>query len=107
MRKAVRVAAKAVSVISLAVTTLMAVSVALVIAAPSLKPFPVGFAFDLGDRLAGPFENIFATRDLDLYVFANWGLAAVVWLAAGQLLALLLRRASDRPRGRDARPEYH
>ena len=87
-----RTAAKVISVISLVVFGLMVVCIALVVAAPSLDPFPVGFAFDAGRFLAGPFDGLFPSRSVNRYVVTNWGLAAMVWLLIGQAVALLLRR---------------
>lgn len=84
--------AKVISVISLIVFAFMAVCILLVVVAPSLDPFPVGFAFDAGQFMAGPFDGLFPTRSVNSYVVANWGLAAVVWLLLGQAVALLLRR---------------
>lgn len=46
------------SVVSIVVAGLLVVSIVLIIAAPNLQPFPVGNAFDLGDRLADPFDGV-------------------------------------------------
>jgi hypothetical protein len=43
--------------------------------------------------LAGPFNNLFTLDSNKAEKALNWGLAAVVWIAAGRLVArLLLRR---------------
>jgi hypothetical protein len=43
--------------------------------------------------LAGPFNNLFTLDSNKAEKAVNWGLAAVVWIAAGRLVArLLLRR---------------
>ncbi len=84
--------ARVISIISLAVAAFMAICIVLILAAPNLDPFPVGFAFDAGQFLAGPFDGLFPSRSVNSYVVANRGLAAVVWLLLGQAVALLLRR---------------
>ena len=92
--RALEIAARVVSIISIVVAALLVISIVLIIVAPNLDPFPVGYAFDVGDRLAGPFDGVFFIRNVGAYVAANWGLAAVVWLILGQLIALGLRRAA-------------
>lgn len=85
-------AAKVVSLISLIVAAFMAICIVLILVAPGIDRFPIGFAFDAGEFMAGPFDGLFPTRSVKSYVLANWGLAAVVWLLLGQVVALLLRR---------------
>ncbi len=85
-------AATIISAISVVVAGLMVLSILLIVLAPTIRTFPTAFAFDATKWLAGPFDGLFPVRSTDAYVVANWGLAAVVWLAAGQLVALALRR---------------
>jgi hypothetical protein len=48
---------------------------------------------DAAHFLAGPFNNLFTLDSNKAEKAVNWGLAAVVWLVAGRLIArLLLRR---------------
>lgn len=96
------VLARTVSVVSLGVAALLAISIVLILAAPTLKPFPVGYAYDLGDWLAGPFDGLFYIRKLGAYVAVHWGIAAIVWLVLGQLIALALRRGARAARPRPA-----
>lgn len=56
-----------------------------------------------GSMLAGPFKSVFAIHDPKLSMAVNWGLAAVVYLLVGGLIARLIARMA--PRGvRPGRP---
>ena len=48
---------------------------------------------DLGKALVGPFEDLFSIDDAKLSIAVNWGLAALVYLAVGSIIARILRRA--------------
>jgi hypothetical protein len=48
---------------------------------------------DAAGFLAGPFDDLFKLESNKAEVAVNWGVAAVVWLVLGRLVAsLLLRR---------------
>lgn len=48
---------------------------------------------DAAQFLAGPFDGLFTLERNKVEVAVNWGIAAVVWLLLGRLVArLLLRR---------------
>jgi hypothetical protein len=47
---------------------------------------------DAAGVLAGPFDNLFKLDSNKAERAVNWGLAAVVWLALGRLVARLLLR---------------
>jgi hypothetical protein len=47
---------------------------------------------DAAGVLAGPFDNLFKLDSNKAERAVNWGLAAVVWLALGRLVARLLVR---------------
>ena len=55
---------------------------------------------DAGAWLAGPFKSIFSVGSAKTSMAVNWGLAAVVYLVVGSLLAGLLMRAPRRGVGR-------
>jgi hypothetical protein len=58
---------------------------------------------DVGNTLVGPFRNLFKIKGAKLDLAVNWGIAAVVYLIAGTLLASLIARIA--PRGvHTARP---
>ena len=47
---------------------------------------------DAAGVLAGPFDNLFKLDSNKAERAVNWGIAAVVWLALGRLVARLLLR---------------
>ncbi|MCW3015112.1 MAG: hypothetical protein JWO02_2204 [Solirubrobacterales bacterium] len=49
---------------------------------------------DVGRALAGPFDGVFNLNNAKTEIAVNWGLAAVVYLAAGSLITGLLNRAA-------------
>lgn len=51
---------------------------------------------DAGKALVGPFKDIFKIDDPKVAMAVNWGLAAVVYLLVGGLIARLVRRAAVR-----------
>ena len=59
---------------------------------------------DAGAWLVGPFKSIFSVGGANTSMAVNWGIAAVVYLAVGYLLASLFMRAPRRGFGRRVRP---
>lgn len=51
---------------------------------------------DVGKTLVGPFKNIFSVKNPKASIAANWGLAALVWLIVGGLIASLIARVAPR-----------
>jgi hypothetical protein len=49
---------------------------------------------DVARALVGPFKNVFTIKNPKASIAANWGLAAVVWLVVGGLIAGLIARAA-------------
>jgi hypothetical protein len=47
---------------------------------------------DVANFLVGPFENIFSLSNSKVEVAVNYGLAALVYLIIGSIIARLLRR---------------
>jgi hypothetical protein len=60
---------------------------------------------DAGAWLAGPFKNVFTVKNAKEAIALNWGLAALVYLVVGSLLASLIARHVPARFGR-ARPVY-
>jgi hypothetical protein len=48
---------------------------------------------DAANWLVGPFRNVFSVKDAKLNLALNWGLAALVYLLVGGLLASLAVRS--------------
>jgi hypothetical protein len=53
---------------------------------------------DAGQWLVGPFHSVFSVTDAKLNLALNWGLAALVYLILGALLAGLLARGAAQSR---------
>jgi hypothetical protein len=58
---------------------------------------------DAGQWLVGPFKNVFSVKGAKLNLALNWGLALVVYLIVGHLLASLIARLTPRRRFRRTR----
>ena len=52
----------------------------------------VDFILDIGRFLTTPFHNLFPQDDPRQDILVNWGIAAIVYLIVGALLARLARR---------------
>lgn len=52
----------------------------------------VAFVLDVADFLVGPFDGLFTPKDPKLEVVINYGIAAVIYLVVGSLIARLIRR---------------
>lgn len=52
----------------------------------------VSVVLDVADFLVGPFDGLFTPKDEKLEVAINYGIAAVIYLVVGSLLARLIDR---------------
>jgi hypothetical protein len=52
--------------------------------------------YDVGKFLVGPFKNVFSLSNPKANIAANWGLAAVVYLVVGSLIASFIARLAPR-----------
>jgi hypothetical protein len=52
----------------------------------------VSFVLDVADFLVGPVDGLFTPKDPKLEVVINYGIAAVIYLVVGSLIARLIRR---------------
>ncbi len=52
-------------------------------------------AFDVSDKLVGPLDDVFTLKNRKAEVAVNYGLAALVYLVAGRVVARALRRAAQ------------
>jgi hypothetical protein len=91
------VARAAVARVAIVVTTAIAVVLVLAILTVLLEANRsndlVQALRDAASTLAGPFDDLFRLDSNKLERTVDWGLAALVWLALGRLVArLLLRR---------------
>ena len=85
---------------ALAVAVAAVIVIAIILRVVSANPHNVIVSdiHDAGNWLVGPFHNVFSVRDAKLEMGLNWGLAALVYLFVGGLLASLLARGAARSR---------
>jgi hypothetical protein len=51
---------------------------------------------DAARAFVGPFKNIFTIKDAKLAIVVNWGIAAIVYLLVGSIIARLIARIAPR-----------
>jgi hypothetical protein len=79
------------------VVLVIAVAIVLRVAGANPANSVVSDIHDAGRALVGPFKNVFTIKNAKVDLAVNWGVAAIVYLIAGGLLAGLITRV--RPRG--------
>ena len=85
--------ARAVVLIATIVALVLILGIVLVLLNANRSNDIVHAVRDAAHFLAGPFNNLFTLDNNKAEKAVNWGLAAVVWLVVGRLIArLLLRR---------------
>lgn len=94
------VIARVVRLITALAALVIVVAIVLRIASANPGNVIVRDIHDVGKTLVGPFKNVFSIKNPKGAIAANWGLAAVVWLVVGGVIASLIARVA--PRG--ARP---
>ena len=89
---AVRVALARVVTLAAAVVALILVAGILLVVLKANRDNALASTVRDGARaLAGPFDGLFPPKTHKVEVAVNWGIAAVVWYAAGHLIARVLR----------------
>jgi hypothetical protein len=85
--------ARAVILITGAIALVLVAGILLVVLEANRSNELVQFVRDAASLLAGPFDDLFTLDSNKAERAVNWGLAAVVWVALGRLVAgLLVRR---------------
>ena len=84
--------ARAVRLIGSAIAGLIVVGILLVVLDANARNELVQWITDAARWLAGPFHNLFEIDSREWRIAVNWGLAALVYLAASRLIARLLAR---------------
>jgi hypothetical protein len=97
--------ARLVRTVAMVVAAILVVGIILRLVGANSANSIVSDIHDAGNWLAGPFRNIFTVKNAKEAIALNWGLAAVVYLIVGHLLASLLARAGAGRFG-SARPVY-
>jgi hypothetical protein len=84
--------ARAIAVVAAVVALLIVVGIALVVLKANPANSLVSWFHDTAHFLAGPFNGAFKPKDPKVATAVNWGIAALVYLVVGRLIARLLRR---------------
>jgi hypothetical protein len=84
--------ARVVDVVVAVVAALIATGVLLVVLEANRSNTIVDALLDAARWLVGPFDDFFTLDDDKLGVAVNWGLALVVYVLVGRLVASLLRK---------------
>jgi hypothetical protein len=85
--------ARAVMLICGAIAAILVIAILLVVLEANRSNELVQFFRDAASLFAGPLDSLFTLDDNKAERAVNWGLAAIVWVAIGRLVArLLLRR---------------
>ena len=84
--------ARAIAIVASAVALILVVGIALVLLKANPGNSLVGTIHDAAAWLAGPFDQLFDLERKRVETAVNWGIAAVVWLVVGRLLARLVAR---------------
>ena len=88
--------ARLIRLVAALVVAVIVVAIVLRLLAANPHSAVVTHVHDAARALVGPFSNVFSLRDPKAALSVNWGLAAVVYLVAGHLLAGLIARSSPR-----------
>jgi hypothetical protein len=84
--------ARGVDLVVAVVAAIIAVGVLLVVLEANPSNAIVEAILDAARWLVGPFKDFFTLDDDKLRVAVNWGMALVVYVLVGRLVASLLRR---------------
>jgi hypothetical protein len=85
--------ARAVQLVVSVVALIIVAGILLVVLKANPSNSIVSQVHDWARWLAGPFDGIFSFRNARVAIAVNWGIAAVVYLFVGGLIARLIGRA--------------
>jgi hypothetical protein len=88
--------ARAIRLITALVALVIVVAIVLHAASANFGNVIVRDINDVGKTLVGPFKNIFSIKNQKVSIAVNWGLAALVWLIVGSVIASLIARIAPR-----------
>ena len=89
---ALGVLARVIEIAVAVVAVIIALDVILVVLEANRSNDIVKLVHDTGKWIVGPFKDVFSLDDRKLEVAVNWGIALVVYVVVGRLVAGLLRR---------------
>jgi len=84
--------ARAVILLAYAVAAVLVLGILLIVLEANRSNDIVQVVRDAAGFLAGPFDGLFTLESNKAEKAVNWGIAAVVWLVLGKLIARLLIR---------------
>jgi hypothetical protein len=85
--------ANAIDVVVAVAAVVIALDVVLVVLEANPANDIVQLVHDAWEWVVGPFKDIFSLDDRKLEVAINWGIALVVYVTVGRVVASLLRRS--------------
>jgi hypothetical protein len=88
--------ARVVRLVAWAVALVIVAGIVLVLLNANMSNVIVRDIHDAASFLVGPFKNLFSLKGHKANVAVNWGIAAVVYLIVGALIARLLVRMAPR-----------
>ncbi len=89
---ALGVLARVIEIVVAAVAAIIALGVLLIVLEANPANDIVELIRDVAKWLVGPFKDFFSLDDRKLEVAVNWGLALLVYVIVGRVIAGLLRR---------------
>jgi hypothetical protein len=95
--------ARAIRLVATIVALIIGAGILLVVLKANLHNGIVSAVHDAAKALAGPFDGMFTPKDHRVAIAVNWGVALVVYLIAGSLLAGLVARFGGAARARGRR----
>jgi hypothetical protein len=88
--------ARIVRIVSTLIAALIVVAIVLRVLGANPGNSIVSSIHDAARVFVGPFKNIFSIKDAKLSIVVNWGIAAVVYLLVGSIIARLITRLAPR-----------
>jgi hypothetical protein len=85
-------AARLVMLVTWVLVAIIVVAILLRVLAANSSNSLVKDVHDLAKSLVGPFKDLFSIKNPKVSIAVNWGLAALVYLIVGSLIARVLRR---------------
>ena len=85
-------AASVVMTIATIIAGIILVGIVLVLVGANMQNTVVDFVMDIGRFFARPFGDLFPQDNVKQNYVVNWGIAAIVYLVVGAILARIIRR---------------
>ena len=86
-------AASAVMTVFLLIAGVIALGILLILLGANTHAGIVNFILEIGRFFARPFSHLFPQDTVKQDYLVNWGIAAIVYLVVGSVLARMIRRA--------------